>query len=215
MIERFNCDKTVHGILVQLPLPEPIHSHEVVNAIDPLKDVDGLHPNNIGLLCSGRPRFIPCTPFGIRELLIRSDIAISGREIVVVGRSNLVGRPLSVLLSLKGRYGDATVTLAHSRSPQLAEVCRRADILVVAMGRPRFISADMVKPGAVVIDVGSHPPRDSSEKSCGDVDFESVCRVASKITPVPGGVGPMTIAMLMRNTVNAAAMLTGVDLGHA
>lgn len=215
IIERLNADASVHGILVQLPLPSHIHSQEIVNTIDPLKDVDGLHPFNVGLLCSGQPRFVPCTPFGVRELLIHSGISIPGREIVIVGRSNLVGRPLSVLLSLKGPHGDATVTIAHSRTPRLAEVCRRADVLIVAIGRPRFIAAEMIKPGAVVIDVGSHPPSDASGKSCGDVDFDSVSRIASKITPVPGGVGPMTIAMLMRNTVNAAAVQCGIDLDHA
>lgn len=214
LIERFNTDKAVNGILVQLPLPQQICSHDIVNAIDPLKDVDGLHPVNVGLLCSGQPRFIPCTPFGIRELLFRSDISIPGKDVVIVGRSNLVGRPLSVLLSLKGRYGDATVTLAHSHTPRLAEVCRRADVLIVAIGRPRFVTAEMVKPGAVVIDVGSHPARDASNKSCGDVDYDSVSQVASQITPVPGGVGPMTIAMLMRNTVNAAALQSGIVLAH-
>ncbi|MFZ5432345.1 MAG: bifunctional methylenetetrahydrofolate dehydrogenase/methenyltetrahydrofolate cyclohydrolase FolD [Calditrichota bacterium] len=204
VINRLNTDRKVHGILVQLPLPKHIDSHHIINAIDPRKDVDGLHPYNSGLLASGQPSVIPCTPFGICELLLRSNVKISGREAVVLGRSNLVGRPISTLLSSKAPYGDATVTVCHSRSDHLKEICRRADILVVAIGRRKFVSADMVKPGAVVIDVGSHPPRDESEKMCGDVDFDSVKEIASKITPVPGGVGPMTIAMLMRNTVDAA-----------
>jgi methylenetetrahydrofolate dehydrogenase (NADP+)/methenyltetrahydrofolate cyclohydrolase len=214
IIDRLNHDAAIHGVLVQMPLPAHIDPRFVVSEIDPVKDVDGLHPFNVGLLCSGQPRFIPCTPYGICELLIRSRVPICGTEVVVVGRSNLVGRPLAVLLSSKGRFGDATVTICHSQTPRLAEVCRRADTLIVAIGRRKFITADMVKPGAMVIDVGSHPPWDASEKTCGDVDFEAVSRVASKITPVPGGVGPMTIAMLMRNTVTAAARQSEFDLDH-
>ena len=204
IIDRLNADPAIHGILVQLPLPRHIDSHAILHRIDPRKDVDGLHPFNVGLLCSGEPRVIPCTPYGICELLVRSEVTIAGSEVVILGRSNLVGRPLSVLLSSKGRFGDATVTVCHSRSRNLPAVCRRADILVVAIGQREFVTADMVQPGAVVIDVGTHPARDESEKMAGDVHFAGVSEVASQITPVPGGVGPMTIAMLMRNTADAA-----------
>jgi len=204
LIERLNADSAVHGILVQLPLPPHINASRVLQLLDPRKDVDGLHPFNIGLLCAGTPRFIPCTPFGICELLARSGVAVAGREVVVVGRSNLVGRPLSVLLSSKSKFGDATVTVCHSRSANLRDICRRAEILVVAIGRPRFVTGNMIRPGAVVIDVGTHPAAGPDGKMCGDVEFESAFPVASMLTPVPGGVGPMTIAMLMRNTVNAA-----------
>jgi methylenetetrahydrofolate dehydrogenase (NADP+) / methenyltetrahydrofolate cyclohydrolase len=200
--------REVHGILVQLPLPAHMNSRRVITTVDPCKDVDGLHPENIGLLCMGEPRFVPCTPFGICELLRRSRVEVCGREVVVLGRSALVGRPISILLSSKNKYGDATVTVCHSRSRNLPDICRRADILIVAIGRKRFMTADMVKPDAVVIDVGTHPPQTDQETFCGDVDFEHVKEVASKITPVPGGVGPMTIAMLMRNTVDAAFRLS-------
>jgi methylenetetrahydrofolate dehydrogenase (NADP+) / methenyltetrahydrofolate cyclohydrolase len=207
LVDRLNKDNSIHGILVQLPLPSHIDSQKIINALDPRKDVDGLHPFNAGLLCAGHPRFIPCTPYGVCELLVRYKVALSGSEVVVLGRSNLVGRPLSVLLSSKGRYGDATVTVCHSRSRDLPQICRRADVLVVAIGQREFVSVDMVKPGAVVIDVGTHPPRDETEKLRGDVQYEAVSAVASMITPVPGGVGPMTIAMLMRNSADAAIML--------
>jgi methylenetetrahydrofolate dehydrogenase (NADP+)/methenyltetrahydrofolate cyclohydrolase len=208
LIERLNADSTVHGILVQLPLPSHIHAARVLHLVDPRKDVDGLHPCNVGLLCAGTPRFIPCTPYGICELLARSGVRVAGREVVVLGRSNLVGRPLSLLLSSKGTFGDATVTVCHSRSLRLDDICRRAEILIVAIGQPRFVTGKMVKPGAVVIDVGTHPGAGPNGKMCGDVDFESVFPVASMLTPVPGGVGPMTVAMLMRNTVNAAMTQT-------
>jgi methylenetetrahydrofolate dehydrogenase (NADP+)/methenyltetrahydrofolate cyclohydrolase len=208
LIERLNADPAVHGILVQLPLPLHVNANRILQLVDPRKDVDGLHPFNVGLLCAGAPRFIPCTPFGICEILARSGVSVAGREVVVVGRSNLVGRPLSMLLSSKSKYGDATLTVCHSRSANLAEVCRRAEILVVAIGRPRFVTGNMVRPGAVVIDVGTHPGAGPDGKMCGDVEFESVFPIASMLTPVPGGVGPMTIAMLMRNTVNAAMMQT-------
>jgi methylenetetrahydrofolate dehydrogenase (NADP+) / methenyltetrahydrofolate cyclohydrolase len=207
-IRELNARQDVHGILVQLPLPAHVNSRHVIMAVDPRKDVDGLHPENIGLLCMGEPRFIPCTPLGICELLRRSNVEVCGREVVVLGRSGLVGRPISILLSSKNKYGDATVTICHSRSQNKADICRRADILIVAIGRKRFVTADMVKPGAVVIDVGTHPPQTDQETFCGDVDFVPVKEVASKITPVPGGVGPMTIAMLMRNTVDAAFNLS-------
>jgi methylenetetrahydrofolate dehydrogenase (NADP+)/methenyltetrahydrofolate cyclohydrolase len=204
LIEKLNADPAVHGILVQLPLPPHLNASRILQLVDPHKDVDGLHPFNIGLLCAGTPRFIPCTPFGICELLARSGVSVAGREVVVVGRSNLVGRPLSVLLSSKGKFGDATVTVCHSRSAKLDEICRRAEILVVAIGKPRYVTGNMIRPGAVVIDVGTHPGAGPDGKMCGDVEFESVFPVASMLSPVPGGVGPMTIAMLMRNTVNAA-----------
>jgi len=208
LVARLNRDPAVHGILVQLPLPKQINPQVIINSLDPAKDVDGLHPFNVGLLCAGHPRFIPCTPYGICELLTRSAVQIPGSDVVVLGRSNLVGRPLSVLLSSKGRFGDATVTVCHSRSAHLAEVCKRADILVVAIGQREFVTADMVKPGAVVIDVGTHPARNENEKMTGDVKFAEVSPIASMITPVPGGVGPMTIAMLMRNAVDAAVIRT-------
>lgn len=204
LVENLNEDSQIHGILIQLPLPRHINASRVLHCLDPRKDVDGLHPFNIGLLCSGTPRFIPCTPFGIYELLKRSGIEIAGSEVVVLGRSNLVGRPLSILLSSKSRFGDATVTVCHSQSKDLAIVCRRADILVVAIGHPRFVTGDMIKPCAVVVDVGTHPGAGPDGKMCGDVAFETAFPVASMITPVPGGVGPMTIAMLMRNTTDAA-----------
>jgi methylenetetrahydrofolate dehydrogenase (NADP+)/methenyltetrahydrofolate cyclohydrolase len=203
LIDQLNASEKIHGILVQLPLPGHINPDRIVQRTDPSKDVDGLHPYNVGLLCTGQPAFIPCTPYGICEMLVRSQVKVSGREVVIVGRSNLVGRPLSVLLSAKGPYGDATVTVCHSRSANLTAICRRADILVVAIGQRRFVTQDMVKPGAVVIDVGSHPATET-DAACGDVDFQNVAPLTSQITPVPGGVGPMTIAMLMRNTANAA-----------
>jgi methylenetetrahydrofolate dehydrogenase (NADP+)/methenyltetrahydrofolate cyclohydrolase len=205
LVTQLNHEPTIHGILVQLPLPKHIDTHKIIDTIDPKKDVDGLHPQNIGLLCAGRPRFIPCTPYGVVELLIRSKVSPRGKEVVVLGRSNLVGRPVANLLSSKTKYGDATVTVCHSRSSSLPEICRRADILISAIGQKKYVTADYIKPGAVVIDVGIH--RLSEEEGgglCGDVDFQSVAEVASMITPVPGGVGPMTIAMLMRNTVDAA-----------
>ena len=204
LIEKLNRDSGTHGILVQLPLPRQINPDRVLHCLDPRKDVDGLHPFNMGLLCSGAPRFIPCTPYGIYELLIRSNVKIAGSEIVILGRSNLVGRPLSILLSTKSPYGNATVTLCHSQSAHLDVICRRADILIAAIGQPRFVNENMIKPDAVVIDVGIHPGAGHDGKMCGDVAFENVSEIASLITPVPGGVGPMTISMLMRNTTNAA-----------
>lgn len=203
-VERFNHDPAVHGILVQLPLPGHINADKIIERIDPRKDVDGLHPYNVGLLCVGRPRFIPCTPLGVCELLIRSNVRIHGKQIVILGRSNLVGRPLSILLSSKNEFGDATVTVCHSRSERLPEVCRQGDILIVAIGRRAFVTQEYIKPGAVVIDVGIHPATNSNGKMSGDVDFDNVAPLTSMITPVPGGVGPMTIAMLMRNTLEAA-----------
>ncbi len=197
-IEELNADKDVDGILVQLPLPDHINEDAVIAAISPDKDVDGFHPQSVGALCIGKPGFVSCTPAGIIQLLKRSDVTIEGKECVVVGRSNIVGKPMSLLLLRE----NGTVTICHSRTKNLKEVCRRADILVCAIGKPKFFTRDYVKDGAVVIDVGIH--RNADNKLCGDVDFDDVAPVASKITPVPGGVGPMTIAMLMKNCVESA-----------
>jgi methylenetetrahydrofolate dehydrogenase (NADP+)/methenyltetrahydrofolate cyclohydrolase len=197
LIEKLNNDKAVNGILVQLPVPKHINENRIINAISPLKDVDGFHPVSVGNLSIGQPGFVSCTPAGIIQLLKRSDIEISGKECVVIGRSNIVGKPMSMLLLKE----NGTVTVCHSKTKNLKEVCRRADILVVAIGKPKMIDASYVKEGAAVIDVGIH--RDSNNKLCGDVDFDSVLPVAGAITPVPGGVGPMTIAMLMNNCVNS------------
>ena len=195
LIGRLNADREVNGILVQLPLPEQIDEDKVIQAIDVAKDVDGFHPMSAGALCTGQKGFVSCTPAGIIELLKRSNIEISGKECVVAGRSNIVGKPAALLLLRE----NGTVTLCHSKTADLKEVTKRADILVVAVGRPKFITADYVKEGAVVIDVGIHG--NENGKLCGDVDFDSVAPKCSAITPVPGGVGPMTIAMLMSNCV--------------
>jgi methylenetetrahydrofolate dehydrogenase (NADP+)/methenyltetrahydrofolate cyclohydrolase len=200
-VERWNGDDRLHGMIVQLPLPGGVDSGPVIDAISPDKDADGLTPASLGRLLAGRPHLVPATPAGIVELLVRSGVEIAGRSVVIVGRSELVGKPLANLLLLKGARGDATVTVCHSRTPDLGAVCRTADILVVAVGRPQLVTADMVKPGAVVIDVGTNRTEDGL---VGDVDFAGVVRVASAITPVPGGVGPMTVAMLLHNTVRAA-----------
>lgn len=197
IIDELNGRKDVNGILVQLPLPGHISEEKILNRIDPMKDVDGFHPQNVGALCIGRPGFVSCTPAGVIQLLKRSGIGIEGRECVVIGRSNIVGKPMAMLLLRE----NGTVTVTHSRTKNLKEVTKRADILVVAIGKPRMITADYVKEGAVVIDVGIH--RNEDNKLCGDVDFESVEPVCSAITPVPGGVGPMTIAMLMNNCVES------------
>ncbi len=198
LIDELNHDEKVDGILVQLPLPGQIDEDTVIRAIDPAKDVDGFHPQSVGALCIGQPGFVSCTPAGIIQLLKRSGIQIAGKECVVVGRSNIVGKPMALLLLRE----NATVTVAHSKTEKLQEVTRRADILVVAVGKPKMITREYVKEGAVVIDVGIH--RNEAGKLCGDVDYEDVAPVCSAITPVPGGVGPMTIAMLLRNTVEAA-----------
>ena len=195
LIGRLNADWEVNGILVQLPLPEQIDEDKVIQAIDVAKDVDGFHPMSAGALCTGQKGFVSCTPAGIIELLKRSNIEISGKECVVAGRSNIVGKPAALLLLRE----NGTVTLCHSKTADLKEVTKRADILVVAVGRPKFITADYVKEGAVVIDVGIH--RNENGKLCGDVDFDSVAPKCSAITPVPGGVGPMTMAMLLSNCV--------------
>ncbi len=200
LIDDLNKREDVNGILVQLPLPAQIDEEAVLNRIDPLKDVDGFHPQNVGALCIGKPGFVSCTPAGIIQLLKRSGIEIAGKECVVIGRSNIVGKPMALLLLRE----NGTVTVAHSRTKDLKEVTKRADILVVAIGKPKMITADYVKDGAVVIDVGIH--RNEQNKLCGDVDFESVEPKCSAITPVPGGVGPMTIAMLMNNCVESLSI---------
>ena len=203
LIGRCNQDPGTHGILVQLPLPRQIDPQVVLDAVSPLKDVDAFHPENVGLIVQGRPRFLPCTPHGIQQLLIESGVTIPGSHVVVIGRSEIVGKPMALLLMQKGPAADATVTVCHSRTKDLPQITRTADILVAAIGRAGFVTADMVKPGAVVIDVGTNRVGD---RLVGDVDFEAVSQVASAITPVPGGVGPMTIAMLLKNTLAAAKL---------
>lgn len=194
-------DEPIHGILVQLPLPKQIDAARVLQAVNPLKDVDGFHPENVGRMVQGQPRFLPCTPYGIQQLLMRSGIAIGGQHAVVVGRSDNVGKPMALMLMQRGEGGEATVTVCHSKTPDLAQFTRQADLLVVAAGKPRLITAEMVKPGAVVVDVGIHR---IGSGLVGDVDFEAVSQVAGAITPVPGGVGPMTVTMLLVNTLAAA-----------
>ena len=198
LIEQLNQSPLIHGILVQLPLPKHLDPEEAIMAIDPAKDVDAFHPVNVGKIMIGNYDFLPCTPAGVMELLHRSGIEVSGKECVVIGRSNIVGKPQAMLLL----HENATVTVCHSKTRDLPSVCRRADILVSAVGKAKFVTADMVRNGAVVIDVGMN--RDENGKLCGDVDFEPVSEKASYITPVPGGVGPMTITMLLKNTVTAA-----------
>ena len=197
IIHTLNQDDSIYGILVQLPVPKHINENHIIQAIDPKKDVDGFHPQSVGALSIGQPGFVSCTPAGVIQLLKRSNIEIEGNECVIIGRSNIVGKPMAMLLLRE----NGTVTICHSRTKDLKEITRRADILVVAIGKPKMIDASYVKEGAVVIDVGIH--RDANNKLCGDVDYESVEPVASAITPVPGGVGPMTIAMLMHNCVDA------------
>ncbi|UCF07035.1 MAG: bifunctional methylenetetrahydrofolate dehydrogenase/methenyltetrahydrofolate cyclohydrolase FolD [bacterium] len=207
-VDGLNGDSSVHGILVQLPLPPQIDQQHIIERISPDKDVDGFHPYNMGRLAADKPRFVPCTPQGIIELLDRYDVETAGKRAVIVGRSIIVGKPLALLLSMKGGHGNATVTIAHSKTVDLAAVTREADILVAAVGQPKVITADMVMEGAVVIDVGTNRITDPSAKKgyrwVGDVDFDAVVQKVSRITPVPGGVGPMTIAMLMKNTLTAA-----------
>lgn len=195
IIDELNHNEMVHGILVQLPLPKHMEEEAIIKAISPEKDVDGFHPETVGNMCIGSKGFLPCTPAGVIQLLKRSNVDISGKECVVVGRSNIVGKPMAILLLRE----NGTVTIAHSKTKDLKEVTRRADILVAAVGKPKFITAEYVKEGAVVIDVGIHRKEDG--KLCGDVDFDDVSKKVSAITPVPGGVGPMTIAMLMNNCV--------------
>jgi methylenetetrahydrofolate dehydrogenase (NADP+) / methenyltetrahydrofolate cyclohydrolase len=198
LIQELNEKKEVNGILVQLPLPEHINEDIIIKAITPAKDVDGFHPENVGYLSTGQKGFVSCTPAGVIELLKRSEISISGKECVVIGRSNIVGKPMAALLLRE----DATITICHSKTADLQVVTKRADILIAALGKPKFITRDYVKEGTVIIDVGIH--RDAENKLCGDVDFEDVIDLVSAITPVPGGVGPMTIAMLMRNCLESA-----------
>lgn len=200
LIEKLNNDDNIHGILVQLPVPKHINEDTIIKAISPKKDVDGFHPQSVGALSIGQPGFVSCTPAGVIQLLKRSGVEIDGKNCVVIGRSNIVGKPMALLLLRE----NGTVTITHSHTKNLKDICKQADILVVAIGRPKMIDASYVKEGAVVIDVGIH--RNENNKLCGDVDFDSVEPVASKITPVPGGVGPMTIAMLMNNCVEAATM---------
>jgi len=214
LVRALNDDDAVDGILVQSPLPPHLDETEVINLIDPAKDVDGFHPVNVGRLLIGEPCFVSCTPAGVQELLVRSGVETRGAHVVIIGRSTIVGKPLAALLMQKAAGADATVTVCHSRTRHLAEIARQADILVAAIGRARYVTADMVRPGAVVIDVGINRVEDASAKCgyrlVGDVDFDAVVEVASKITPVPGGVGPMTIAMLMRNTLLAYRRRTGL-----
>jgi methylenetetrahydrofolate dehydrogenase (NADP+)/methenyltetrahydrofolate cyclohydrolase len=207
-VDELNKDKKIHGFLVQLPLPKHIDEDKVINAIDPSKDVDGFHPQNVGRMLIGNPMFLPATPAGVQQMLVRSNIDIAGKHVVIVGRSNIVGKPMAAMLVQKGKGADATVTVVHSRTKDLHEHTRLADILIVAIGKAKFITKDMVKDGAVVIDVGTNriddPTSEKGSRLVGDVDFENVKGKASAITPVPGGVGPMTICMRMSNTVMAA-----------
>jgi methylenetetrahydrofolate dehydrogenase (NADP+)/methenyltetrahydrofolate cyclohydrolase len=208
LIARLNRNDAVHGILVQLPLPDQINASRILDAVSPWKDVDAFHPENVGRLSQGRPRFLPCTPHGVQQLLHRYEIPVDARHVVVVGRSDIVGKPLALMLMQKDSgmgptAANATVTVCHSRTPDLGHTTRQADVVVAAIGQARFITAEMVRPGAVVVDVGINR---TAAGLVGDVDFESVKEVASYITPVPGGVGPLTVAMLMRNTLTAAEL---------
>jgi len=215
LISRLNDDPEVHGILVQLPMPDHIDEERVLYTIDPDKDVDGFHPVNVGRLMIGKPGFLPCTPHGIQQLLLRSGVEIEGKHVVVVGRSNIVGKPVAMILVQKQKGANATVTICHTGTKDLGYHTRQADILIVAAGRPKTVTADMVKEGAVVVDVGVNRVEDPSSKRgyrlVGDVDFDAVKEKASAITPVPGGVGPMTITMLLRNTIDAAKRAHGIE----
>jgi methylenetetrahydrofolate dehydrogenase (NADP+)/methenyltetrahydrofolate cyclohydrolase len=215
LVERMNEDPRIHGILVQLPLPRHLNESEVLLAIDPNKDVDGFHPINVGKMVVGEKAFLPCTPHGVVQLLVRSGVTIDGAHVVIVGRSNIVGKPLANMLIQKSPTGNATVTVCHTRTKDLASYTRQADILIAAAGRPNTITADMVRDGVVVIDVGVNRVEDATKKQgyrlVGDVDFEAVKEKASLITPVPGGVGPMTITMLLYNTVASAKRAAGLD----
>lgn len=206
LVQRLNADSTIHGILVQLPLPKPLDEKAVINTISPEKDVDAFHPVNVGKIMIGDYDFVPCTPAGIMELIAESGVEIEGKSCVVIGRSNIVGKPMSMLLLHK----NGTVTVCHSKTKNLGEITKNADILVAAVGRAGFVTADMVKPGAVVIDVGMNRLEDG--RLVGDVAFDEVADIAGAITPVPGGVGPMTISMLMKNTVTAAKRQCGIQL---
>ena len=211
LIGQLNADPRVHGILVQLPLPKQIEEQLVLDAVDPKKDVDCFHPVNVGLLSQGRPRFLPCTPHGVLQILHRNGISVAGRHVVVIGRSEIVGKPLAALLAAKHSHlgaeaANATVTLCHSRTQNLPAVTKLGDILIAAIGVAKFVTPEMVKPGAVVIDVGINR---TDNGLCGDVDFDAVKPMASAITPVPGGIGPLTIAMLLENTLQAARLSVG------
>ena len=217
LLAKLNADSSVHGVLVQAPLPRHIDETKVFSTVSPSKDVDGFHPVNVGRLMLGESGgFVPCTPGGVHELLIRSGTPIDGAEVVILGRGNIVGKPMAAILCQKSGRANATVTLCHSRTRNVVEHCRRADIVVAAIGKAEFVKADMVKPGATVIDVGVNrvddPAAEKGYRLVGDVDFTAVQPIAGKITPNPGGVGPMTIAMLMRNTVRAAVQQTGSDV---
>lgn len=206
LVRKLNAQKNINGILVQLPLPQGLDAQEVIETIDPKKDVDAFHPSNVGRIMIGNYHFLPCTPAGVMEMLRHESISPEGKNCVVIGRSNIVGKPMAMLLM----HANGTVTICHSKTRNLKEICAHADILVAAVGKPKFITADMVKPGAVVIDVGMD--RDENGKLCGDVDYANVEPVASYITPVPGGVGPMTRAMLLQNTITAAKIQNGVSV---
>jgi methylenetetrahydrofolate dehydrogenase (NADP+)/methenyltetrahydrofolate cyclohydrolase len=214
LVEKLNKDEDVHGILVQLPLPKQIDEHKVLNLILPEKDVDGFHPVNVGRMLVGDPIFLPCTPHGVQQMLARSGIEIEGSHVVIVGRSNIVGKPVAAILVQKAKDANATVTICHSRTKNLSEITNQADILIAAIGVPEFVKADMVKKGAAVIDVGVNrvddPSREKGFRLCGDVDFEPVKEKAGAISPVPGGAGPMTITMLLHNTIRAAKMKHGI-----
>lgn len=207
-IRDLNRDNRYHGILVQLPLPDHLNSDRILDEVSPKKDVDGFHPVNLGRLVMGRPRFVPCTPKGIMRILSHYDIDLTGKHVVVVGRSNIVGRPMSILTSLKRKMSNATTTLCHSRTADISKFTSQADVIIAAIGKPNYIRSDMVKQGVVVVDVGMNrvedPESDKGYRLVGDVDFDGVSAKAEAITPVPGGVGPMTIAMLVENTVEAA-----------
>ncbi len=214
-IDELNNDPAIHGFLVQLPLPKHIDENAVINAISPEKDADCFHPANVGRLLTGDPDFMPATPAGVQQMLIRSGVETRGKHVVVIGRSNIVGKPMAALMMQKGDGADSTVTVVHSRTENLSEITRQADILIVAIGKPGFVTADMVKDGAVVIDVGTNriedPTHPKGSRLVGDVEFDAVKEKASAITPVPGGVGPMTICMLMANAVRAAEKSAGVS----
>ena len=207
IISGLNQDSNYHGILVQMPLPSHIDSQEIINSIDSTKDVDGFHPENVGWLSIGKPRFIPCTPKGIMKIFKHYNIELSGKDIVVIGRSNIVGRPMSILVSSNGDWSNGTCTICHSRTKNLEQYTRNADVVISAIGKPNYLKADMIKKGSIIIDVGINrveAENDKGYKIIGDVDYNSVIDKVSFITPVPGGVGPMTIAMLVENTIEAA-----------
>jgi len=208
LIKELNHDPTIHGILVQLPLPKHIDDKKVLYAIDPDKDVDGFHPFNVGKMMIGEDTYLPCTPHGIQQLLVRNQISIESKHVVIVGRSNIVGKPLAMMLCQKQKHANATVTVCHTRTKDIGSFTRQADIVIAAAGRPNTVTADMISEGAVIIDVGVNriedPTREKGYRLVGDADFENVCKKASAITPVPGGVGPMTITMLLHNTIKSA-----------